>query len=401
MKIVCVGAGPAGLYFAILSKLRDPGVDVRVVERNPRGVTNGWGVVFWDDLLAALARTDPESARRIRATANQWHDQQVHVGAAKPARMGGYGFSIGRARLLEILTSRAESLGVRVDFDTRSEDPVADFPDADLVVAADGANSRIRARYAEELEPTIEEGRNRYIWLGTHKTFDVFTFAFERTSAGWLWFHGYRFNSDTSTCIVECPPGTWDGLGLGELDLDGSVALLQDVFAGELDGHELINQSGLAGVSPWLRFADVTNQHWSHGNVVLVGDAAHTTHFSIGSGTKLAIEDAIGLDRAMRAHAGVAEALAAYQRDRAAAVALRQRAARRSTAWFESVPERIEIDDDPVRFAYALRTRRDLSAPGGVSWMLHQATQYPLGQRARRLVSSTKRRLRGASKPRG
>ncbi len=402
MKIVCVGAGPAGLYFAILSKLRDPGAEVLVVERNPRGVTHGWGVVFWDDLLGGLIRSDPDTARRIREAANQWHDQEVHVGDAKPARMGGYGFSIGRARLLEILTARAEALGVRVDFDTRSEDPVGAFPDADLVVAADGANSRIRARYADEFKPTIEEGRNHYIWLGTHRVFDVFTFAFERTSAGWAWFHGYRFDSDTSTCIIECPPETWDGLGLDELELDESIAVLQDVFARELDGHQLINQVGPTGKLPWVRFADVANQHWSYGKVVLMGDAAHTTHFSIGSGTKLAIEDAIGLDRAMRAHLSLPDALAAYERDRSSAVLVRQRAARGSTAWFESVAQRIEVDADSVRFAFALRSRRDGDGtPTGISWMLHRATQYPAGQWARRLVSSTKRRLRGPSVPRG
>ncbi|WP_028934445.1 FAD-dependent monooxygenase [Pseudonocardia spinosispora] len=390
MNVVCVGAGPAGLYFAILTKLREPGAAVRVVERNPRGVTYGWGVVFWDDLVNSLRHSDPETTRLILEDANKWHDQEVQVGEAKPARMGGYGYSIGRARLLEILTARAESLGVTVEFDAEVG-PDETFPDADLVVAADGANSRTRAQYAEHFAPTIESGRNYYIWLGTRKLFDIFTFAFEQTSAGWVWLHAYRFSNEYSTCIFECSPETWKGLGLDTMSIDEGLTLMQKVFARELDGQELITQIGPTG-RPWLNFADITNRAWHHDNVVLMGDAAHTTHFSIGSGTKLALEDAIGLDRAMRAHADLPSALAAYQADRAASVAVRQASARASTAWFENVAEHIKTD--PVRFSYALRTRRE--QPAGLSWLLHRATQYRAGQIARRWVSTAKRKIRPA-----
>jgi anthraniloyl-CoA monooxygenase len=388
------------LYFAILSKLRDPRGEVTVFERNPRGVTYGWGVVFWDDLLDNLRRGDGSSARRIQAGARQWYDQQACVGAQAPAHMGGYGFSIGRSLLLSILTARAEELGV----DLRFEHPVDDLArlaGADLVVGADGANSRVRQLGAPHFAPRVDVGRNHYIWLGTHKVFDVFTFAFERTAAGWIWFHGYRFNDDTSTCIVECSPRTFHGLGLDTLGPDEGVALLQDIFARHLDGHRLINQrAGLAN-TPWLNFTRISNRRWFHHEVVLLGDAAHTTDFSIGSGTKLAIEDAIGLDRALRTcpHR-LPDALRTYQHDRAAAVTRRQDAARSSAAWFENVDHHIETD--PVRFAYSLRTRRDGAVPlASLSWLLHQATQYTAGRAARRWVSTAKRRARGQphSKP--
>ncbi|MBO0872806.1 MAG: FAD-dependent monooxygenase, partial [Pseudonocardia sp.] len=329
MKIACVGAGPAGLYFAILSKLRDPAAEVTVLERNPRGVTYGWGVVFWDDMVHGLRGSDPETARLVLAGANQWHDQQTHIGGEKPAHMGGYGFSIGRTHLLNLLTERAESLGVQVRFDTEVD--AAELPDADLVVAADGVNSRIRSQYVDEFKPTVDYGRNYYIWLGTRKLFNVFTFAFERTPSGWAWLHGYRFNDEYSTCIIECAPETWRGLGLDTMDADAGLAKLQEVFARELDGNELISQTSGAGKTPWLNFADVTNQNWYHDRTVLMGDAAHTTHFSIGSGTKLAIEDAIGLDQALKAHSALPDALAAYQRDRGTSVAARQASARASS----------------------------------------------------------------------
>ncbi|HEY2206376.1 MAG TPA: FAD-dependent monooxygenase [Pseudonocardia sp.] len=399
MRIVCVGAGPAGLYFAILSKLRDPAAEVTVLERNPRGVTYGWGVVFWDDLMHGLRHGDPVSAASIESGANQWHDQEVHVGDAKPAHMGGYGYSIGRALLLDILTRRAEALGVDVRFDQVVDDAAidSDFSDADLVVAADGVNSRLRARHEDDFGTTVDSASNYYIWLGTHKLFDVFTFAFEKTAAGWVWLHGYQFDDTTSTCIIECSPETWKGLRLDTLDTDEGIALLEGVFARELGGNKLINQTGPNAKTSWLRFNDVTNRRWWHGRVALMCDAAHTTHFSIGSGTKLAIEDAVGLDRAMRAHQDVPAALAAYERDRATAVAERQGSARSSTAWFEHVDS--HIDTDPTRFAYSLRTRRDGKTAGGVSFLLHRATQYRAGRLGRRLISSTKRKLRPPAPP--
>jgi len=393
MNVVCIGGGPAGLYFGILTKLRDPSAEVCVVERNPRGVTHGWSVVFWDDLVRSLRASDPKTASAIMSMANEWYDQQVQIGRrnALPqrARMGGYGYSVGRTTLLQILTDRAESLGVKIDFSAGMVD-VSAFPDADLVVAADGVNSRTRTLLAPHLRPAVNPGRNYYIWLGTRKLFNVFTFAFEESTAGWVWLHAYRFSKDYSTVIFECAPETWHGLGLDKMTMEEGLVLLQRLFSSELGGHELINQAGPTGqMMPWLNFVDVTNQRWYHGNVVLMGDAAHTTHFSIGSGTKLAMEDAIWLDRALRAYTALPKALAAYQAERSRVVVARQGEARASTVWFDNIAHHIETD--PVHFAYALRTRRQ--QPSGISWMLHQATQYKAGQVARRWVSNAKRRL--------
>ncbi|HTF47166.1 MAG TPA: FAD-dependent monooxygenase [Pseudonocardia sp.] len=391
MRVVCLGGGPAGLYFAILTKLRDPDSDVVVVERNPRGVTHGWGVVFWDDLLHSLYRTDSTTAELLKANALQWWAQEVHVGAQPPAQAGGYGFAIGRHELLTILTDRAIALGVTVQFD-RTATTLADWSDADLIVASDGANSPVRTQLAEHFKPQIEVGTNYYIWLGTNKTFDAFTFAFEKTPAGWLWFHGYRFNDKTSTCIVECPSSTWHELELDRLGPDEGISVVQKIFADKLGGHELTNKLGGASTARWLNFQRVSNHAWFHKNIVLVGDAAHTTHFSIGSGTRLAIEDSIALDQAIRQHHDLPAALRQYQIERKAATELRQAAADSSAKWFENINALGEqMDSDPVRFAYSLRTRKE-GSPSGVSWLLHRATQYPLGRAGRRWVSTVKRK---------
>jgi anthraniloyl-CoA monooxygenase len=389
MRVVCLGGGPAGLYFAILTKLRDPASDVVVVERNPRGVTYGWGVVFWDDLLDSLYRADKKSGELIKASARQWYAQEVYVGTESPAQAGGYGFSIGRNDIREILTDRAAELGVKVIFDHPVTD-VKEWADADLVIACDGANSQVRTQLAAHFEPQVETGSNYYIWLGTKKVFDAFTFAFVETPSGWIWFHGYRFNADTSTCIVECSPRTWRGLGLDQLPPDDGIAVVQHIFADKLDGHPLINRLGGSVTARWLNFTRITNLRWFHDNIVLMGDAAHTTDFSIGSGTKLAMEDAIALDRAIGQHADLPAALRAYQAERKAATLLRQTAARSSAEWFENIDD--YINANVVTFAYSLRARRDLSrSPSGLPWLLHRATQYPLGRAGRRWVSTVRR----------
>jgi anthraniloyl-CoA monooxygenase len=413
LKIACVGAGPAGLYFAILTKLRDPAAEVTVFERNPPGVTYGWGVVFWDDLADGLLRADPVSGRQILDAARSWTDMTVRVGRDRPVWLGGYGYSIGRARLLDILTARAASLGIRVCFEhpVDGDAQIPDdprFADADLVVAADGAHSPTRSRLAERLGTTVEAGRNRYLWLGTDHVFDTFTFSFQRTGSGWIWVHAYGFDATTSTCVVECPPETWTGLGLDTMDTAAGLDVLADIFADDLDGQPLRHQATARPGNPWLNFTWITNQRWFDDRTVLLGDAAHTTHFSIGSGTKLAMEDAIALDRALGRHTDVTPALAAYQEERGGQVADRQAAARASAQWFERVgfervgSERIGLAGtepagtlDPVRLAYSLQTRRDPGVtPAGLDWIVHRASQNPVSQAARRRISAARRRAR-------
>src|SRR4051812_22994405 len=241
MRITCVGGGPAGLYFAILA--RKAGHEVTVLERNPAGVTYGWGVVFWDDLLDDLFRHDPASARRIWDAAYRWDEYEVRA-TGKPVNfLAGYGFSLGRHRMLDILGERAAELGV----DLRYRDDVGELPEADLVVACDGAGSRFRERHAVHFGAEVELGRNRYIWLGTPHVFRTFTFGFEKTEAGWVWFHAYPFTDEASTFIVECTPQTWAGLGLGELTGRDGVDRLATIFARHLDGEPLIDQRAESG----------------------------------------------------------------------------------------------------------------------------------------------------------
>jgi len=363
MRIVCIGGGPAGLYFGISMKLREPEHDITVIERNPQGVTFGWGVVFSEQTLGNLHDNDPESAREIRDNFAHWDDIAVHVRGEEIMRSGGHGFvGIARKRLLEILVQRAIELGVDVQFEREVEDP-SEFADADLIIATDGANSKARQLYAEEFRPSIDVRRNKYIWLGTHKLFDAFTFAFEKTEAGWIWIHAYRFDHDTSTCIVECSPETWKGLGFDKMGPDESIALCEEVFAPYLDGHELINNMRHLGKVPWLNFRRISNESWFYSNIVLMGDAAHTAHFSIGSGTKLALEDAIALAEKLQGHGGdrqsygqdLQDALESYEAERRLEVLKLQSAARNSTEWFENIPR--YINQEPMQFAYSLLTR--------------------------------------------
>jgi anthraniloyl-CoA monooxygenase len=363
MKIVCIGGGPAGLYFGISMKLREPEHDITVIERNPHGVTFGWGVVFSEQTLGNLHDNDPESAREIRDSFAHWDDIAVHVRGEEIMRSGGHGFvGIARMRLLEILVERAIELGVDVQFEREVEDP-SEFADADLIIASDGANSKVRQLYAEEFRPSIDVRHNKYIWLGTHELFDAFTFAFEKTQAGWIWIHAYRFDHDTSTCIVECSPETWKGLGFDKMGPDESIALCEEVFAPYLDGHELINNMRHLGKVPWLNFRRISNESWFYSNIVLMGDAAHTAHFSIGSGTKLALEDAIALAEKLQGHGGsrqtygqdLQDALESYEAERRLEVLKLQSAARNSTEWFENIPR--YINQEPMQFAYSLLTR--------------------------------------------
>ena len=355
MRIKCIGAGPAGLTLAISMKLRNASHEVHVVERNAEGVTFGWGVVFSDQTIENLVRNDPRSGAAIAAECAHWDDIDVRI-HGQSVVSSGHGFiGIGRKRLLELLVERARALGVTVDFER--EDDAANHAEWDLVIAADGANSRIRDQRRDAFGVDVDERANRFIWLGTPKLFEAFTFAFEHTPHGWIWAHAYRFAEDCSTFIVECAPATWSALGLDAMSQDETIAACETLFARHLDGERLIsNASHLRGSAAWLRFRRLTCERWHDGNVVLIGDAAHTAHFSIGSGTKLAVEDAIKLaDVLNRPGKSLEEALADYHATRSIEVLKLQNSARNSTEWFETV-ERY-VDFEPWQFAYSLLTR--------------------------------------------
>ncbi len=348
-SIAVVGAGPGGLYLAISLKLRDPSLAVTVYERNRADDTFGWGVVFSDQTLANLKANDPETAARIEAAFVHWDDIDVHI-HGRTIRSGGHGFAgIGRKRLLNILQARAAELGIDLRFETEVEDARA--LDADLVVAADGLNSRVRNAAPETFGVDVDVRRNKYIWLGTGQAFDAFTFAFVETPHGWVWAHAYRFEEGASTFIVECTEETWSGLGFDRMDTDQTCRTAEALFAEWLGGHALMSNAKHLRGSAWLNFPRVACANWRDGKVVLLGDAAHTAHFSIGSGTKLAFEDAIRLAEAVTGDGD----LAAYEAERRVEVLKLQSAARNSTEWFETVERYVGLE--PIQFAYSLLTR--------------------------------------------
>ena len=353
MRIVCIGGGPAGLYFAISMKRRAPQHDIVVFDRNSPDDTFGWGVVFSDQTMDNLRANDADTAEEIADSFAHWDVIDVHF-KATVVSSGGHGFSgIGRQRLLHILQERARALGVSLEFEHEVEDFRA-FADADLVVAADGVNSRVRQAGARHFKPDIDVRGNKFVWLGTRRVFDAFTFVFKETAYGWIQAHAYSYDLDTSTFIVECPEVVWRGLGVDRMAAADGILLCEDLFAEHLCGHELMsNAPHLA--DPWLNFQRISNERWFHGNTVLIGDAAHTAHFSIGSGTKLALEDAIALANKIADHGQLAEAFAAYEDERGVEVLRLQSAARNSTEWFESVGRYSTFE--PTQFAYSLLTR--------------------------------------------
>lgn len=399
MRITCVGGGPAGLYFAILMKLGDPGHEITVFERDPAGLSYGWGVTLWADLLRKLHDSDPRSARQISESSFRWQGQVVGVQGKQMLHLGGSGgFSISRQRLLDILAKRAMDLGVRVQFEREVVDR-AQLADSDLIVACDGVNSRLRRLHGDQFKTSVKVSQNKYIWLGTSRVFDSFTYSFVETDAGWIWFYAYGFNSETSTCIAECSPETWTGLGFNRLGTDESLRLLETTFERYLDGHPLMVNRRDPDGTPWLNFRTVTNRAWHHDNIVLMGDAAHTTHFSIGSGTKLAMEDAIGLAARLHHHEDARSVLAAYATERKAALRSPQSEARYSARWFENIHRYIDLE--PPQFATLLARRYRFSPllahlPPRGFWRLYQvARKAPLLVKLGKWISSHLGDLRG------
>jgi anthraniloyl-CoA monooxygenase len=433
MNILCIGGGPAGLYFALLMKLQNAAHRITVVERNKPFDTFGWGVVFSDQTLGNLQAADPVTAGLIGEAFNHWDDIEVFF-KGRSVRSGGHGFcGIGRKRLLNILQDRCIALGVDLVFevDVSDDQALASRYSADLVIACDGLNSRIRNRYAATFEPDVEVRDCRFVWLGTHKTFEAFTFAFEQTEHGWFQAHAYKFDADTSTFIVETPEAVWRAHGLHDMSQAEGIAFCERLFAKYLDGNALIsNALHLRGSAQWIQFPRVVCKNWIHwinlpgrsdgpplarpapsggsephavGSVgvpvVLMGDAAHTAHFSIGSGTKLALEDAIDLANEFAASTDelvatgddrdMTAVLQRYQARRSVEVLKIQNAARNSTEWFENVTRYTGMEIE--QFAYSMLTRsqrishenlrlRDASWLGGYESWLAGAAQPQAAQ---------------------
>jgi len=355
MRIAVAGGGPAGLYFAISMKLRDARHDVVVFERNRVDETFGWGVVLSEETLGNLAANDRASAEAIRADFAYWDDIAVVRGENRIVSTG-HGFcGIGRQRLLTILQARACRLGVRLCFESAID--VAPLMAAhDLVIAADGINSRARTAFPAAFRPEIDVRPNKFIWLGTRQKFDdAFTFIFEMTEHGCLWAHAYQFDANTATFIIECTPATWQRFGFDDMKRDDSIAACERIFARHLGGHRLISNAGHLRGSAWINFPRVLCERWHHRNLVLLGDAAASAHFSIGSGTKLALESAIALADQVSHAPDLATAFTAYENARRVEVLRQQSAARNSCEWFEEVERYLYLD--PVQFAYSLLTR--------------------------------------------
>lgn len=356
MRIISLGGGPAGLYAALLLKLADPRHEVSVIERDPPGTVRGWGVTFWDDLLDGMRASDPESAAEIAQAAARWDGLETEVqGRPRVVQQDFWGHSISRSTLISVLSRRAEALGVEIRYGQQaSADDLA--TEADLVIAADGVRSGFRTAHSKALAARVDNGRNQFVWLSTPKPFPAFRFIFAQPAAGWACAYAYAYSAQASTFVAELPPETYENLGLSGMDAAESMATLEDVFGWQLDGHPLSVQPKDDGTAPWGTFPTVWCQQWYDGNVAVMGDAAHTTHYSIGFGTKLALEDAIGLARSMAQEGEVSAGLRRYQEQRIRDLRVPRRDARYSQRWFEQVERYLPLGTDD--FAALLNRRR-------------------------------------------
>jgi len=350
MRVAVIGAGPAGLLFSLLAKRRHPSWRIEVAEQNPEGATYGFGVVFSEGALAFLERDEPRLSTIMQAAMERWPTQRI-VHRDERVDIDGSGFSaIGRLALQEILQKLCRNAGVKIEYG-RAVAALDEFAGADLVVGADGSNSFVRAALQEQFQPKIELLTNRFAWYGTTQPFDCLTLTFRGNEHGAFVAHHYRHAQAMSTFVVECDEATWNRAGLGRMDDAQSRAYCERVFAADLDGHPLVSNKSL-----WRQFPLLSNRRWSSGKFVLIGDALRTVHFSIGSGTRLAFEDAIALDRALgEAGEDVPRALAAFERERRPVVEKLLAAANASSYWYERFPEKMR--EAPWRLAYDYMTR--------------------------------------------
>ena len=356
MKIACLGGGPGGLYFAICIKLKKPEYNICVIERNKASDTFGWGVVLSDETLENLDKNDPISAEEIRSNFAYWDDIALHHKKEKLLSTG-HGFcGIGRKSLLSILQKRAKGLGIKLIFESEFNSATEYEKQFDIVVAADGLNSKTRNEFKNIFKPEIDVRSCQFIWLGTKQKFeDAFTFIFEKTKYGWIWAHAYQFDNDTATFIVECSQKTFNAFGFDKITQKESIKICEKIFLNHLGGNKLMSNANHIRGSAWIKFPKVLCNKWHYNNIVLLGDSAATAHFSIGSGTKLALESAITLANNLVSEKNYKLAFEKYEKQRKIEIYRLQSAARNSVEWFENVERYLDLE--PIQFKYSLLTR--------------------------------------------
>lgn len=352
MRIAVIGGGPGGLYFAYLWKKRHPGAQIDLFEQNPAGATWGFGVVFSEQALEFLRADDPDTVQAIAPRMESWKNITLHL-RGESVEIDGVGFSsIGRLDLLTILQARVRAVGVEPRYDTTIQS-LDELDGYDLVVAADGLNSLVRRSFETEFGATVSHSSNKFAWYGTSKRFETLSQTFVQTGLGSFNAHHYRYAPGMSTFLVECDSATWHRYGFADKTIEQSQAICEQVFASTLGGHALVSNK-----SVWRNFPWIWNERWSYKNLVLIGDALHSAHFSIGSGTRLAIEDAIALVKALEAAADVAAALERYQSERKPIVQKLVKAARTSADWYEKFPEHMQLGLMDFAYSYITRSGR-------------------------------------------